>query len=143
MKKRIIFLISVFIAVFCIFSCASQKNKSQQELIELEPDYFHKEDNFSFIGKIEDKSAGELNVYMNEHFFAQNDSRVACRLVLFGEKNSIWMYKLGSNEKPTVKNNAVVFPFDAKYGNSITLKNGKLPDEAYLDSELIPLVKLK
>ena len=104
----------------------------------MEPDFFHAEDDFVYLGDIESLSCGKLKIYFNENIFSNN--RAAYRLVLFGEDNSVWQCKVG--DKPRIDGNVIVFPYEQEFGNTIAISES-IPSEVWLDGEIVKVIKIR
>lgn len=138
MQSRIRFFLFITCAILCLFSCATQTERRKHELIALEPDFFHAEDDFVYLGDIESLSCGKLKIYFNENIFSNN--RAAYRLVLFGEDNSVWQCKVG--DKPRIDSNVILFPYEQEFGNTIAISES-IPSEVWLDGEIVKVIKIR
>lgn len=75
----------------------------------------------------------EVGVYFYENYFG--NSRVSYRLIFISSLDGyMGMYPVP--DKPIhIIGSDIYFPFDAKYGNVISILNGVFPEYAYLDGE--------
>ena len=113
-------------------SCFSLNTAFKQELINIKPQYFYKEDNLSYLGFITTCDGNEIKVYFNEHLFGNN--RMTCRLVFFLNSTYFGCYRI--EDKPHILKNCLVFPYTEKLGNKICIKEN-IPEKIYLNGEFI------
>ena len=67
MNKKILLIFFIVCSIF--ISCISSSNIKKKELIGLNPELFHNNDSFEFIGKINSSSNRFIDTYFNEHLF--------------------------------------------------------------------------
>ncbi|MBQ8680591.1 MAG: hypothetical protein IJ530_12655 [Treponema sp.] len=136
MKKKSRFLF--FLVCLIFISCTSISNSKKNELINLNPMLFHNGDNCAYIGKMDLSPKQFIEIYFIEHLFG--NSRANYRLVFFDNNNSISCYRV--EDKPTLINGTLLFPYKKELGNKITLETG-IPDKIYLNGEVIELLTIK
>ena len=136
MNKKVLLIFLIVCSIF--ISCISSSNIKKKELIRLNPELFHSNDSFEFIGKINLSSNQFIEIYFTEYLFG--NKRATYRLVFFENDNSISCYKI--EDKPILKNNILLFPYKKELGNELKIKDG-IPDNVYLNGELIQLLKIK
>ena len=136
MNKKVLLIFLIVCSIF--ISCISSSNIKKKELIGLNPELFHNNDSFEFIGKINLSSNRFIDIYFNEHLFG--NKRAAYRLIFFENDNSISCYRI--EDKPILRNDILLFPYKKELGNEIKIKDG-IPDNVYLNGELIQLQRIK
>lgn len=136
MNKKVLFIFLIVCSIF--ISCISSSNINKKELIDLSPELFHSNDSFEFIGKINLSSNRFIEIYFSEYLFG--NKRAAYRLVFFDSDNSISCYRI--EDKPIFKGNVLHFPYKKELGNEIKIID-VIPDNVYLNGELIELLKIK
>ena len=133
---------AIFVHWFDLKSCFikgdTPSDIKKKELIGLNPELFHNNDSFEFIGKINLSSNRFIDIYFNEHLFG--NKRAAYRLISFENDNSISCYRI--EDKPILRNDILLFPYKKELGNEIKIKDG-IPDNVYLNGELIQLQRIK
>lgn len=130
MKEKITFILLYSLILIC--SCATKDLIFKHKLTNLKPDYFSSEDNLIYVGRITSDAKEKYDVYFNEHLFG-ND-RMTCRLIFFDAAGTpLGCYKV--SDKPIIKENYLVFPYDEKVGNTIGIEE-MIPDSIYLDGEI-------
>lgn len=135
MKAKITFILLYSLILIC--SCATKDQIFKHKLTNLKPDYFSSEDNLIYVGRITSDAKEKYDVYFNEHLFG-ND-RMTCRLIFFDAAGTpLGCYKL--SDKPLVKVNRLVFPYDESYGNIFCIET-LIPDSIYLDGEVVMFEK--
>jgi hypothetical protein len=135
--KKVFIAFMFFFMILFIESCFSLKNTFKQELINIKPQYFYKEDNLSYLGFITTCDGSQINVHFNEHGFGNN--RMAYRLIFSINSKILGCYKI--EDKPFILKNCLVFPYAEKLGNKISIKEN-IPEKIYLNGELVLFDKI-
>lgn len=115
----------------------SMSNIRKNELINIDPLLFHKEDTCVLIGKIKKSPNRFIEIYFIEYLF--NSTRATYRLVFF-DNNSIFCYRV--EDRPILINNVLLFPYGKELGNEIII-NDEIPDKIYLNGEVINKLVIK